>query len=61
MVTKAVGTKATSTEEGVWRCSSGEEFEGMEALGGHFSRYQKDENHKSLGLGPLVQSCRRCS
>jgi hypothetical protein len=56
----ALEDKPTSSErestEAVWRCSCGQPFPNMNALGGHIGRQKDKIYHKSLGFGSPVQT-----
>ena len=53
--------EATGTEEGVWRCSCGDEFETMEGIGGHISRKKNRADHKNMGFGPSLKAVQASS
>jgi hypothetical protein len=60
LLSTALEDKPTSSErestDDAWRCSCGQPFPNMNALGGHIGRQKDKANHKSLGFGPPVQT-----
>ena len=51
---ESAGTNLAS-EEGVWKCSCGQEFGKMEAIAGHIARKNNKADHKNLGFGPSLK------
>jgi hypothetical protein len=51
----ALEQESAATTGGVWRCSCGQEFGKMEAIGGHISRKKNKADHKNLGFGPSLK------